>query len=171
MDPMPTVDKPRALIETRRFKVMRRVVGALNPLMRRLLDSRFSGRMARQLLLLEFLGRKSGRTFRTPVGYVRRGDRVVMVTSPAYTWWHNLVGGAPVRVRLPDGWRRAQAEVVMPDDPRYDEVVALQVSGRGPGMLRGFGLAVDDAGHISPEAKATATQHAHLVLVELEVGG
>ncbi len=167
---MRTVEQPRAFVETRRFKAMRRVVGAMNPLMRRLLDSRFSGRMARQLLLLEFRGRKSGRTFRTPVGYVRRGDRVVMVTSPAYTWWHNLVGGAPVRVRLADGWHGAHGEVVMPDDPRYDEVVALQVSGRGPGMLRGFGLAVDDAGHLAPEAKATATQHAHLVLVELEVG-
>lgn len=35
------------------------------------------------------------------------------------------------------------------------EVLALQVSGRGPGVLRGFGLAVDDAGGtLSPQSGA-----------------
>ncbi len=158
----------RAFTETRQFKVMRTVVGAGNPLMRRLLDSRFAGPMGKNLLLLRYRGRKSGRTITTPVGYVRDGDRVVMVTSPSYRWWPNFVGGAEAELRLPEGWRTGRAEVVMPDDPRYDEVVALQVAKRGPGMLKGFGLDVDDRGHVRPEAKPTATEKAHLVLVALD---
>lgn len=120
------------------------------------------------MLLLRYRGRKSGRTFTTPVGYVRDGERIVMVTSPTYRWWPNFVGGAQAELRLPEGWRRARVEVVGPDDSRYDEVVALQVAGRGPGMLRGFGVEVDDAGRVSPEAKATASGRAHLVLATLQ---
>ncbi len=157
--------------ETRRFKVMRGVVGAANPVVRRMLASGFAGPMSRALLVLRYRGRKSGRTFATPVGYVRDGDRVVMVTSPSYAWWPNLVGGADVEIRLPEGWRRGRAEVLFPDDPRYDETVALQVAKRGPGMLRGFGVGVDDAGRMAPEARATATQHAHIVLVTLAAVG
>lgn len=160
-------DPATPMTDTRRFKVMRGIVGAANPLVRRLLDSRFAGRLGKALLLLRYRGRRSGRTIATPVGYVREGDRVVIVTSPSYGWWPNMVGGADVEVRLPEGWRRGRAEVLFPDDPRYDETVALQVAKRGPGMLRGFGVEVDGAGRIAPEGRATATQHAHIVLVTL----
>jgi hypothetical protein len=158
----------RAFTDTRQFRIMRLVIGATNPLTKRLLDSRFAGPMAKALLLLRYRGRKSGRTFTTPVGYVREGDRVVMVTSPTYRWWPNLVDGAHVELRLPEGWRSGRGEVVMPDDPRYDETLAFQVSRRGPGLVRGFGLDVDDQGRLDPESRATAATKAHLVLVMLD---
>lgn len=157
----------RPFTDTRQFKIMRRVVGATNPLTRRLLDSPLAGPMAKALLLLRYQGRKSGRLVTTPVGYVRDGDRIVIVTSPTYRWWPNFVGGGEAEFRLPEGWRMGRAEVLMPDDPRYDEAVALQVAKRGPGMLRGFGVEVDDQGRMSPEGKATATDRAHVVLVTL----
>lgn len=157
----------RAVTDSPQFKVMRRVIGATNPLTRKLLDSRFAGPMARALLLLRFRGRTSGRTYTTPVGYVRDGDRVVIVTSPTYRWWPNLVGGADVELRLPEGWRRGHGEVLMPDDPRYDDILALQVTKRGPGMLRGFGLDVDEQGRLDPASRATAPTKAHIVLVTL----
>jgi hypothetical protein len=157
----------KAFTETRQFKVMRAMVGAANPVIRRLLDSRFAGPLGKNLLLLRYRGRTSGRTITTPVGYVRDGDRIVIVTSPTYRWWPNFVRAADAELRLPEGWRTGRAEVVMPDDPRYDEVVALQVARRGPGMLRGFGLDVDAEGRVSPAARASATDKAHLVLVTL----
>lgn len=94
-----------------------------------------------------------------------------MVTSPTYRWWPNFAGGAEAELRLPEGWRKGRAEVVMPDDRRYEEVTALQVAKRGPGMLKGFGLDVDDHGHVRPEAEPTATEKAHLVLVALDPDG
>ena len=158
---------PTPMTETRRFKVMGAIIGAANPLMRRLLDSRFARGLGRALLLLEFKGRRSGRTYRTPVSYVREGDRLILVTSPRYAWWKNVVGGAPVRVRLPEGWRHGEARVLLPDDPGYDDAVATQVRGRGPQMLRGFGIEVDDQGRIDPATRPDGPSRAHIVEIRL----
>lgn len=76
-----------------------------------------------------------------------------------------------MELRLPEGWRTGRGEVVMPDDPRYDETLAFQVSKRGPGMLRGFGLEVDDQGRLDPESRADAATKAELILVTLEPAG
>lgn len=157
----------RSFTDTRRFKVMRVMVGVANPFVRRLLASRYGGRAAKALLLLEVRGRVTGRSFRTPVGYVRDGDRIVVVTSPSYTWWRNVVGGAAVRVRLPEGWREATARVLQPDEPAYDAAIATQVAARGTAILRGFGLSVTDDGILSDRARASATDHAHLVQIDL----
>jgi hypothetical protein len=43
-------------------------------------------------------GRKSGRTYTTPVNYVRRGDVVLLTTS--HRWWKNPRDDAPVRARI-----------------------------------------------------------------------
>lgn len=165
-----TSDAPgqRAFTDTRAFKVMRTLVGLANPLMKRVLASRFGGPIARNVLLLEFRGRTTGTAHRTPVGYVRDGDRIVIVTSPTYRWWKNVVGGAPVRVRVAEGWRAGQARVLMPEDAAYDAAVATQVAVRGPGMLRGFGVQVDDSGRIDPAARAAAPSHAHIVEILLD---
>jgi hypothetical protein len=166
----PDAHAARPFTETRRFRLMRGVMGAANPFIRSLLGSRFAGPMGRALVLLRFRGRRTGRTFTTPVGYVREGDRVVIVTSPAYRWWRNVDGGADVELRLDGRWRRGRAELLRPDDPGYDESVALQVRVRGPRMLQGFGIPVDEAGRIPDAARATATEKAHIVRVTLEPG-
>ena len=158
----------RAFTETRQFKVMRIVVGAGNPLMRRLLDSRLAGPMAKKLLLLRYRGRKSGRTITTPVGYVRDGDRVVMVTSPSYRWWPNFVGGAEAELRLPEGWRTGRGR------GRHAGRPALRRDRRTPGRE----ARTRDAPRVRarrsttrvtcvPRRSATATAKAHLVLVTL----
>ena len=154
--------------ETRRFKVMRSVMGVANPAIKGLLGSRFAGPMGKALMLLRFTGRRSGKLYTTPVGYVRDGDSVVVVTSPTYTWWKNVRDGADVEVRLDGSWRKAHARVLPTDDPEFDRAVGIQVKGRGPGMLQGFGVAVDDDGHIPPDARADMDRKALIVLIELE---
>lgn len=163
MDP----SQARAFTDTPQFKVMRTVVGAANPFVKRLLASRFAGPLARNVMLLRFRGRRSGTTFTTPVGYVREGDQVIVVTSPSYKWWRNVVGGADVQVRLDGRWRDAMARLLTPDEDGYDGAVAFQVAKRGPGMLRGFGIPVTDDGRVPTEARATAPTKAHIVRIDL----
>lgn len=163
MDP----SQARAFTDTPQFKVMRMVVGAANPFVKRLLASRFAGPLAKNVMLLRFTGRRSGTTFTTPVGYVREGDQVVVVTSPSYKWWRNVIGGADVQVRLEGQWHDARARLLAPDEDGYDSAVALQVAKRGPGMLRGFGIPVTDDGRVPTEARATAPTKAHIVHIDL----
>lgn len=54
--------------------------------------------MSAKYTTLTFTGRKSGRMYRTPIAYVREGNRVLM--STAAPWHRNLTGGAPVTLRL-----------------------------------------------------------------------
>jgi len=54
--------------------------------------------ISRDTLLVEFIGAKSGKTFSTPVNYVRQGNPLFFTSRTDRTWWKNLRGGIPVRV-------------------------------------------------------------------------
>lgn len=54
--------------------------------------------LGRNLMLAFIIGRKTGRTYRQPVSYVRDGD--AMLTPGGGKWKLNLVEGTPVRLRL-----------------------------------------------------------------------
>ncbi|KOV80375.1 nitroreductase/quinone reductase family protein [Nocardia sp. NRRL S-836] len=67
------------------------------------------GKLVRKgITVVSYTGRRSGRTFTTPVGYRRKGDVVeIRVMMPdAKTWWRNFTGeGGPLTVEL-DGVQR-----------------------------------------------------------------
>ncbi len=51
-------------------------------------------------MLITFTGRKSGRTFTTPVRYVETDGIIRCFTSSDNMWWRNLRGGAEVVLRV-----------------------------------------------------------------------
>jgi hypothetical protein len=64
--------------------------------------------LARFLTVVTYTGRRSGRTFSTPVGYKRSGDEVtITVVAPDHKrWWRNFLGtGGPISMEL-DGAER-----------------------------------------------------------------
>jgi len=71
------------------------LIGTMNHLMRPLLASRLAKRMP-GVMLLEFQGRRTGRTIKVPVN-VNLVDGVVMAFTPA-PWRYNFDGGAPAVV-------------------------------------------------------------------------
>ncbi len=83
----------------------------VNPLMRRFLGSRFH-RLAGTsdtLMILTFRGRRSGKTYSFPTGYLQDGRQ--LVSYAPFRWWVNLRGGAPVTV-TPRGQKlQSSAEV------------------------------------------------------------
>lgn len=56
------------------------------------------GRVSDRILLLTFRGRKSGKSYSTPVSYMQRGNTVVCFTDSP--WWRNLEGGVSVQLVL-----------------------------------------------------------------------
>jgi deazaflavin-dependent oxidoreductase (nitroreductase family) len=71
-----------------------------NPLVIWLLRSPLHALMSGSVLLLTFEGRRSSRTYTTPISYVREGEDVLLVAARDHSWWKNLRGGAPVRLRI-----------------------------------------------------------------------
>jgi hypothetical protein len=70
---------------------------------------RLGGLVNRNIALLTYTGRRSGRGFSIPVAYRRTGDTVTINANlpETKTWWRNFVGdGGPLMVRL-DGAERA----------------------------------------------------------------
>jgi hypothetical protein len=82
----------------------------INPLMRRLIAR---GRFGHQLLLLHYVGRRSGRRFDVPAGYSVIDGVVSVLTSSG--WRHNFAGGRDIEVTMHG--RRRPAHAVLIDDP------------------------------------------------------
>ncbi len=70
----------------------------VNVLVKIILRSPLHGLMSKNRMLLTFRGRKSGKVYTMPVSYFREGENIVCFTDSS--WWKNLRGGAPVRIRL-----------------------------------------------------------------------
>ena len=87
--------------------------------MKRLLSSPLHRPWSRWFALIEWTGRKSGATYRTPVSFVRDGDEILITTGDV--WSRNLIGGGPIRIWLRGTAQSAHAETVLDED----EIVAL----------------------------------------------
>ncbi len=72
----------------------------INPMMRFMLHLPIHGLWSGSLMLITFTGRKSGRTFTTPVRYIETDGVVRCFTSSENQWWRNLRGGADVVLRV-----------------------------------------------------------------------
>ena len=81
-----------------------------NPLVLLLLRSPLHAAMSNSTMLLTFTGHKSGRTYTTPVNYVREGDELLVVGARGHSWWKNLRGDAVVSVRVRGREMRGEAE-------------------------------------------------------------
>jgi hypothetical protein len=84
--------------------VLRRVVGGFNAGVIALTASpRWGKLLGRSFAVISYTGRRSGRTFSTPVNYRRQGDTVtISVMLPdVKTWWRNFTGdGGPISLQL-----------------------------------------------------------------------
>ncbi len=71
------------------------------------------------LINIRYVGRRSGKTIQTPVGYRRSGDSIVInVMSPDNkTWWRNFLGdGGPITLLKLDGADRTGHAVADRDE-------------------------------------------------------
>jgi len=70
----------------------------LNKTMKLVLRSPAHGMISKTILLITFTGRKSGKTYTTPVSYSQFGDQVNIFTHAS--WWKNLSSGSSVTLRI-----------------------------------------------------------------------
>lgn len=83
-----------------------------NPFVSFLLQSPLRGLLGGKFMLITVTGRKTGRTYTTPVNYVREGDTLTVISRQDRTWWRNLSEPAPVLVRLRGNERAGIGQVI-----------------------------------------------------------
>lgn len=109
----------------------------VNPVMKLLLHSPLHGLLSNNLMTLTFQGRKSGKRYTIPVGYLQRGDALYLFTHSG--WWKNLQGGAPVTVRLRGQNRSGLAEPIQ-DNALMLDLVRQLTTAQGEAMSRRMGF-------------------------------
>jgi hypothetical protein len=107
------------------------IVGIVNKLFVALIDAPVVGSLVRRgLINIRYVGRRSGKTIETPVGYRRSADGIIInVTAPdSKTWWRNFLGeGAPITLLKLDGQDRTGHAIASRDD-RGRVKVAVQLA-------------------------------------------
>jgi hypothetical protein len=139
---------------------------AMNAVATALLRSPLHGLMSDKVLLPTFSGRGSGKEYTTPMSYARVGDAVYMSTEAP--WWKNLLGGAPVGMRLRGRKVSGVAEAIT--DPEGAEEGLRTILRHYPEYRRFLGVAVDEAGRPDPETVGDAVRRGRVVLVGLPEG-
>lgn len=81
-----------------RRRLQARAMRVVNVPMRRALALPFATPLSSRLMLVFLTGRRTGRTYRQPLSYVRQGD--TLLTPGGGAWKRNIVEGRPVRMRL-----------------------------------------------------------------------
>ena len=82
------------------MKLPEPLFAVINPLMAMLLRSPLHGFWSGSLMLITFTGRRSGRSFTTPVRYICNDGIVRCFISSENQWWRNLRDGSLVTLRI-----------------------------------------------------------------------
>jgi hypothetical protein len=139
------------------------VLRVVNPLMCWLLRSPLGGPARKQLMVLRFTGRKSGRRYETPVAVHRVDDDLYALTGAG--WRLNFRGGADAEVLLDGRTSRMRGELL--EDP----AVVAPIYARRIGEVgvqsapRRIGVKVNTPEVPTTEAVAQAVRRYHLAAI------
>jgi hypothetical protein len=150
--------------ETINMKIPVPILKLLNPLVIALLKSPLHSLMSRDVMLITFTGRRSGRIYTTPVSYVREGQTVRCFTRSLNSWWRNLRDGAEVSLRIRGEEQGGRAQAISEEPKRIAETLEAFLA-RLPRDAAYYDIALDLNGKPDPEDLERAARE--MVLVEI----
>jgi deazaflavin-dependent oxidoreductase (nitroreductase family) len=136
----------------------------VNKTMKFVLRSPMHGMVSKTVLLITFTGRKSGKTYTTPVSYSQSGDQVSIFTHA--DWWKNLRGDTPVTLRIRGQELRGLAEPVAVDKQVVADGLAAHLR-KVPSDARYYGVTFDDHGNPKANEVEKAVQTVVMIRVQL----
>ena len=136
----------------------------LNTIMKFVLRSPLHGMISKYLTLITFTGRKSGKTYITPVSYSREGAQVFIFTHAK--WWKNLVNGAPVTLRLRGQDVHGIAEPVAEDKAAVAEGLTAHLK-QSPFDAKYYDVTLDKNGNPPVDQIAEAVKTVAMITVQL----
>jgi hypothetical protein len=136
----------------------------VNKAMKFVLGSPMHAMVSKTVLLISFTGRKSGKTYTTPVSYSQSGDQVTIFTHA--TWWKNLPGDTPVVLRLRGQNLRGLAEPVAEDKAAIAAGLAEHLR-KVSSDARYYAVTFDDQGNPRAEEVQKAVQSVVMIRIRL----
>lgn len=136
----------------------------INPVVKFILSSKLHGMMSRNTVLLEFKGRKSGKTYTTPVSYHETNGQLHCFTDKANKWWLNLQGGDVVGVTL-RGREMTGKPSVLADGSEKMQAALRDLLAASPRDADHAGVAFDAEGR--PVASDIARASNNLVFISI----
>jgi len=133
-------------IGVRLSRVLQSLSRTGSPVVTRILSGDSHSLMSRQLLLVSFMGRKTGRSYMRPVSYVRDGNELLIPGGGK--WWKNL-GSGRVDVRLQGSWLQVTPEVVTEPKDISEALGRMMARSRAVSIFTGIGRDLD--GRPEPE--------------------
>ncbi len=128
-----------------------------------LLRSPLHGLISTSIMLLTFKGRKSGKRYAIPVGYVRQRNTVVLFTD--HDWYKNLLNQAPVLLYIQGKQLEGSAEVITDKEVTADELLAFVR--KNVGAARAYGVTIDANKQPDPESVRQAAKQFTMVRIHL----
>jgi hypothetical protein len=120
----------------------------------RVLTSRAHRLLSSGLCVIEYDGRRSGKTFRLPVGFHEIDGTVIVSTSiaPERNWWRNFSRAHPARLCIAGRWRDVEGQVLEPGTDEYRRWVEA-IFRRGRVVSKAMGVDFDPAVGLTLEAE------------------
>ena len=119
-----------------------------DPIIKTLLRSPLHGFVSKNMMLMTYTGRKSGRQYEVPMNYFsihENGNEVLATTSkPERVWWRNLRNGAEVNVLVRGKTYPAYAVAYQTEEEVGEHLYTMFL--QNPGVTKYFDVKVDDSG-------------------------
>ncbi len=136
----------------------------VNSAMKFILRSPMHAMVSKTILLITFTGRKSGKTYTTPVSYSQFDDQVYVFTHA--NWWKNLRSDIPVNLRIRGREFQGLAEPVAEDKAAVAAGLVKHLR-KVSTDARFYGVTFDDQGNPNAEEVEKAAQSVVMVHVRL----
>lgn len=137
----------------------------LNKTMKFVLRSPMHRMISNYLTLITFTGRKSGKTYTTPVSYYQKDGLICIFTHA--NWWKNLQGGAPVTLRLRGKDVQGTADSISDDKQTIANALAEHLQ-KNQFDAKFYKVNIDDQGLLVKEDVDQAVQTVAMVQVNLD---
>jgi deazaflavin-dependent oxidoreductase (nitroreductase family) len=132
--------------------------------MKLILRSPLHGLVSKSILLITFTGRKSGKTYTTPVSYSQHNGQVYVFSHA--NWWKNLLGGEPVTLRIRGRQVQGLPEPVAEDKGAIADALVEHLR-KVPSDARYYGVTFND--HKKPNTEQVEEAVQTVVMIRIRV--
>ena len=141
----------------------RQIPKFLNQILSFILRSPLHRMMSSQIMLISFRGRKTGKRYTTPVGYMRDGQQLTLFTD--HQWWKNLSNNAQVSVLVQGKTLQGTSEVSLDKSVTTEEL--RRYLERLPNAARAFSVEKNAAGKFDQEEIHKAAQRFTMIRINV----